>query len=57
MASRPSSPPRSDSPAGAMIGYFSSPFEKFMKEEQYQDWHSAFTLLGKSRSSVARFNC
>lgn len=44
-SSRPPSPPlRSDSPS--MIGYFSSPFEKFIRDDTYQDWNSAFTLLG-----------
>lgn len=54
--SRPSTPPplsRSDSVntpgilAGAGMGYFSIPFERFAKDEA-SDGTSAFTLLGQS---------
>ncbi|KAJ8589894.1 hypothetical protein M405DRAFT_737856 [Rhizopogon salebrosus TDB-379] len=47
MVSRPPSPnSRTESPATG-TGYFSTPFERFIRDEA-SDWAGAFTLLGKS---------
>jgi hypothetical protein len=32
-----------------MAGYFSSPFEKFLREDALNDFSNALTLLGASR--------
>jgi hypothetical protein len=29
------------------MGYFSAPFERFARDEAFQDWAGAFTLLGR----------
>jgi hypothetical protein len=51
--SRPPSPPLLKSRSASFSslsmghkGYFSYPFERFMREESYRDRPSAFTLLG-----------
>jgi hypothetical protein len=47
--------PRSDSISTPMMGprgYFSSPFEKFTRDDTYQDWMGAFTLLGEDSRTV-----
>lgn len=31
------------------LGYFSAPFEKFARDENFLDWQSAFTLVGACR--------
>jgi hypothetical protein len=41
-----SRPPSPTKPESFGMGYFSAPFERFARDEAFQDWASAFTLLG-----------
>jgi hypothetical protein len=45
--SRPPLKGRAESFSMGHKGYFSVSFERFMRDDAYQDWNSAFTFLGE----------